>query len=97
VLPLHSWELFAGLSVATILMDVPLLRGYLLGAVMHLIFDICINGEHGIRNPVMFYSFLYRAVNGFSAASLMDVRAEHREQSVSSLFWRVRLPRKGSR
>ena len=94
VLPLHSWELFGTLTFLAIQFDIPLLHGYVLGAAMHLVFDILINGEHGIRNPLRFYSFAYRAVNRFSVRVLMDVKPTPRQQSVSSLFWRVRLPRK---
>ena len=72
VLPLHSIELMMALTVLCYLSPHPLLNEFLLGAAMHLVFDILVNGGHVLRMPVLFYSFAYRAFHGFSAAVLMD-------------------------
>ena len=73
VLPLHSFELMAMLAVVATIARVPLLTGYLLGAAMHLGFDIVINGDYAIRQPLLFYFFAYRAAYGFNAQTLLDV------------------------
>jgi hypothetical protein len=72
VLPLHSLELMAVLTVVAVLWGPPLLLGYVAGAAMHLVFDILVNGEHVLRLPILFYSFAYRAHHRFVARSLMD-------------------------
>ena len=90
VLPLHSWELMALLGILAIGSGFPLLTGYLAGALMHIFFDILINGEHGLRHPVKFYSFLFRAVRGFSSEQLVWSRVHSNPDSLNSQFWRVR-------
>jgi hypothetical protein len=70
VLVLHSYELFALLSVLAWWTDVPLLWGYLMGALMHLALDIAFNGELTPRSIVAFYSFGYRLAHGFRMATL---------------------------
>jgi hypothetical protein len=72
VLPLHSLELMAALAATAVLWPQSVLIGYLLGATMHLVFDILINGSHVLKRRVLFYSFVYRALQGFSAEKLMD-------------------------
>ena len=72
VLPLHSLELMAVLTAVAVLFANPLLMGYVIGAAMHLIFDILVNGDFALKRKVLFYSFAYRAANGFRAADLMD-------------------------
>src|SRR5262245_7760959 len=54
VLPLHSLELMTLLTVVAVVAKNSLLIGYLLGAAMHLLFDIVINGEYALRRPVLF-------------------------------------------
>src|SRR3954468_6746804 len=67
VLPLHSAELMT-LLLATILVHPwPLLVGYWVGAMMHLTFDVLVNGEYGLRSPIAFYVFSYRAFHKFAA------------------------------
>jgi len=72
VLPLHSMELMGILLVVVISHPWPLLAGYWLGAAMHLIFDILINGEYALKRAVCFYIFAYRVSKRFAAADLMD-------------------------
>jgi hypothetical protein len=73
VLPLHSYELMTVLFVLALLFRPPLLIGYLLGALMHLGFDIAINGDYALRHRFLFYSFGYRAALNFRADVLLDV------------------------
>jgi len=73
VLPLHSAELMTALLVIVLIHPWPLLVGYWLGALMHLIFDIRVNGDYGLKRPVLFYVFAYRASFHFSADELLDV------------------------
>jgi hypothetical protein len=40
---------------------------------MHLAFDMLVNGEHILRRPVLFYSFVYRARRRFLARAMMDL------------------------
>lgn len=71
VLPLHSFELMtilAGIALAT---GQPLLWGYLIGAAMHLLLDVIVNGDCVLLRPVAFYSFIYRAMQRFSADALI--------------------------
>jgi hypothetical protein len=82
VLPLHSYELMLVLAVTAMALRNHFLSGYLLGAALHLILDITVNGEHGLRRPVLFYLFAYRASRRFVARELLDARtnpgaAEH--------------------
>ena len=71
VLPLHSLELMVFLSLFTLVWPHPALLGYLIGAFLHIGLDILVNGEHILRQPVLFYSFAYRAAQGFSADRLI--------------------------
>jgi hypothetical protein len=75
VLPLHSAELMTALLTVIWIRPMPWLIGYWIGALMHLIFDVLINGENALRRPVLFYFFTFRAVNNFAAEKLLDVRA----------------------
>jgi hypothetical protein len=70
VLPLHSLELMAALTLLAHLWPEPVLVGYLAGAMLHLMLDIAVNGEF-IREPLLFYCFLYRARYGFDGARLI--------------------------
>jgi hypothetical protein len=70
VLVLHSYELFVLLGALAWWTDVPLLWGYLMGALMHLALDIAFNGELTPRSIVAFYSFGYRLAHGFRMATL---------------------------
>ena len=72
VLPLHSVELMTALAIICHFSPHPLLSGYILGASMHLILDILVNGDHVLRMPILFYSFAYRASHRFLASALMD-------------------------
>jgi hypothetical protein len=72
VLPLHSIELMSVLAAICYFRPDPLLSGYITGAVMHLVFDILVNGDYVLRMPVLFYSFAYRAHHRFSSSALMD-------------------------
>jgi hypothetical protein len=72
VLPLHSLELMMLLGTIAAFRPHPLLVGYLIGAALHLAFDIVVNGDYVIRRPVLFYFFAYRASNNFAAADLLD-------------------------
>jgi hypothetical protein len=72
----------------------PLLIGYWLGALMHLIFDVWINGDYALRRPVLFYVFAYRAAHRFSADQLLDVRgkAPSAPNPIADFFrWRPHL------
>jgi hypothetical protein len=51
----------------------PLLVGYWLGAMMHLTFDVLVNGDCALRRPVLFYFFSYRFRYRFAAKHLVDV------------------------
>ena len=74
VLFLHSYELMSILALISLLTGSRWLAGYLLGAAMHLTFDIIFNGQHSLRRPVHFYSFFYRRRHGFLASRLLNVR-----------------------
>jgi hypothetical protein len=94
VLPLHSWELLTLMIIAGIVFSMPWLIAYVVGALMHLFFDILINGEHALKQPVKFYSLAYRAAHGFRADRLLEIShapAPH-SHSLSSQFWSVRPP-----
>jgi hypothetical protein len=60
------------LTIIAIWHPQPLLVGYLVGAAMHLAFDIAVNGDYSIRNRYSFYFFAYRAKHGFSASELLE-------------------------
>jgi len=72
VLPLHSVELMTLLALAAYLWPLKFLVGYLLGAAMHLVCDIAVNGDYVIRNRYLFYVFTYRASVGFLTCNLLD-------------------------
>jgi hypothetical protein len=76
VLPLHSFELMTFLFVVMLAHPWPLLIGYWLGALMHLICDVWVNGDYALQRPVLFYIFAYRAARRFSADELLDVPAK---------------------
>ena len=65
VLPLHSAELMTVLLAVILAHPWPLLVGYWVGAAMHLIFDVLVNGEHALKRAVCFYIFSYRAYHRF--------------------------------
>jgi hypothetical protein len=71
VLPLHSAEFMTLLLLVILGNPQPLLAGYWVGALMHLIFDILINGEHALKRAGLFYLFSYRAAHRFAADKLM--------------------------
>ncbi len=72
VLPLHSVELMSVMLAVIIFHPWPLLAGYWVGAAMHMVFDVLINGEYALRRAVLFYFFGYRASKKFAADQLMD-------------------------
>jgi hypothetical protein len=76
VLLLHSLELMTVLTVVAALTRMPFLYGYILGAVMHLGFDIAINGDYALRRPFLFYVFAYRAAFGFRSTELLDIKVQ---------------------
>jgi len=93
VLPLHSAELMAVLLAVIFAHPWPLLVGYWVGAAMHLVFDILVNGEYGLKKPVMFYIFSYRASHGFATENLFNdivVPAEAGNRPVRDFFVRWR-------
>ncbi len=71
VIPLHSLELMGVLTLLALAWPRPALLGYLAGALLHIVLDILVNGEHSLRRSFLFYWFAYRAALGFSAARLM--------------------------
>ena len=73
VLPLHSVELMTALLLIIIIYPIPLLIGYWVGALMHLVFDVLVNGDYALRRPMLFYVFSYRASLRFAADKLLDV------------------------
>lgn len=73
VLILHSYELLASLAVLAYLIHSPLLLGYILGAVMHLAFDIAYNDT--LHKPLHVYSFLYRYSVRFKASEMVRIPA----------------------
>jgi hypothetical protein len=74
VLPLHSVEFMTVLLLVILAYPWPLLVGYWVGALMHLIFDIIVNGDYAIRRAGLFYFFTYRAAHRFAAEELLVVR-----------------------
>jgi hypothetical protein len=93
VLPLHSAELMTALLAVILTRPLPLLIGYWVGAAMHLIFDILVNGEYGLRSPVLFYVFSYRVYHRFAARQLLDdvvVHAQAGRHTVKDFFTRWR-------
>src|SRR5262247_3798223 len=75
VLPLHSLEVMTTLLFVMLVRPWPFLVGYWLGALMHLTFDVLVNGDYALKKPVRFYIFSYRASFRFSADELLDVGA----------------------
>jgi len=74
----------------------PALVGYWVGAAMHLVCDMLVNGEAGLKSPVLFYIFSYRVSHSFSAQHLLKnvvVPAEAGSRPVKDFFLRW-LPRK---
>src|SRR6516165_7950123 len=67
VLPLHSAEFMTVLLGLILIRPQPLLVGYWVGALMHLTFDVLVNGDVILRRPVLFYFFAYRARYRFAA------------------------------
>jgi hypothetical protein len=90
VLPRHSYELLAVLVGISAWFGFPLLVGYVAGAIMHLLFDIMINGEQALREPVKFYSFAFRMSRGFRMSNLLHPPTAATESSLKSQFWSVR-------
>ena len=72
ILILHSYELMAMLWLLAALTHNRLLIGYLGGAMMHLALDIYFNGQHTLREPFYFYSFLYRRSKRFLASRMIN-------------------------
>jgi len=73
VLPLHSAELMTLLLIVLFIHPLPWLAGYWAGALMHLIFDVKVNGENALKQPFLFYVFAYRAAHRFTAAELLYI------------------------
>ena len=73
VLPLHSAELMIVLFLMILVHPWPLLVGYWFGALMHLVFDILVNGDYVLKSRFRFYIFSYRASLGFAAEKLLDL------------------------
>jgi len=73
VLPLHSAELMIVLFLVILAHPWPLLVGYWFGALMHLVFDVLVNGDYVLKSKFRFYIFAYRASRGFAAAKLLDI------------------------
>ncbi len=71
VLPLHSAEFMAVLFGLIVAHPWPMLVGYWIGALMHLTFDVLVNGDVGLKKPVLFYFFAYRARYRFAAEHLI--------------------------
>jgi hypothetical protein len=83
VLLLHSYELFAVLSLIAWWTQAPLLTGYLIGALMHLALDIVFNGRVTPYSIAAFYSFTYRTHKRFDAFALLGIV----ERPVDEGFW----------
>ncbi len=91
VLPLHSAEFMTFLLLVILVHPWPVLVGYWIGALMHLIFDILVNGGNAIKQPALFYIFAYRASHRFAADELLDVEtpAEAGRTPIREFFrWR---------
>ena len=79
ILILHSYELMAMLWILAALTQTRFLIGYLGGAMMHLPLDIYFNGQHTLREPFYFYSFLYRRSKGFLASRMINAPSQNVE------------------
>lgn len=91
VLPLHSAEFMTFLLGVILLHPWPLLVGYWVGALMHLTFDVLVNGDVALKRPVLFYFFSYRASYRFAAEHLLEVSvsAEAGQHPLREFFrWR---------
>jgi len=100
VLPLHSAELMTVLFAVILAHPWPLLVGYWVGAAMHLIFDVLVNGEHALKRAVCFYIFSYRVYHRFSADDLIQdaaVGPEAGSRPVRDFFTRWRPFKKQDR
>src|SRR6266699_1365931 len=100
VLPLHSAELMTLLFGLILVHPWPLLVGYWVGAAMHLVFDVLVNGEHALKRAVCFYIFSYRVYHRFSADNLIqdaDVGPEAGSRPVRDFFTRWRPFKKQNR
>jgi hypothetical protein len=76
VLPLHSAEFMTLLLIVMLIYPRPFIVGYWLGALMHLVFDILVNGDYALKRPIPFYCFAYRARHRFEAKQLLDFPPE---------------------
>ena len=93
VLPLHSAELMTLLLAVILVHPWPMLVGYWVGAAMHLVFDVLVNGEYGLKRPIGFYVFSYRAMHGFAAENLLNqvaVSSEAGSHPIRDFFVRWR-------
>jgi uncharacterized membrane protein len=88
VLPLHSAEVMTLLLGLILMHPWPLVVGYWVGALMHLTFDVLVNGDVGLKKPVLFYFFAYRARYRFAAAHLVrtDVSLQPSRHPVRDFF-----------
>lgn len=88
VLPLHSAEFMTVLFGLILIRPWPLLVGYWVGALMHLTFDVLVNGDVGLKRPVLFYFFAYRARYRFAASHLTraDVSVQPSRRPVRDFF-----------
>ncbi len=93
VLPLHSAELMTVLFAVILTHPWPLFVGYWVGAAMHLMFDVLVNGEHALKRTFCFYVFSYRAYHRFATESLIQdasVGPEAGSRPVKDFFTRWR-------
>lgn len=84
VLPLHSYELLAVLTLLAWLSHRDWLWGYVLGTALHLPLDILWNGRLVPGGLVHFYSFWCRARAGFRADRFAD---RSRLATLEENFW----------
>jgi hypothetical protein len=84
VLPLHSYELLACLTLLAWWSNREWLWGYVLGMGLHLPLDIIFNGRLVPGGLVHFYSFVCRARAGFLAARFAD---PSRLAPIGESFW----------
>jgi hypothetical protein len=89
VLPLHSYELLALLVLLAWASNLEWLWGYVLGMALHLPLDIVFNGRLVPGGLVHFYSFAWRAREGFLAERFADPsRLAPLEESFWASFFR---------
>ena len=84
VLPLHSYELLALLTLLAWIFHRDWLWGYVLGTALHLPLDILWNGRLVPGGLVHFYSFTVRARAGFRADRFAD---RSRLATLEENFW----------